>query len=117
MIVLGGLHTESASLKAIGHLLEDSGWSEALSLANVATPDTTDSFLHASHITKTRYCHQVTAAALYILQHHAYEKYTVDQKEMTFEVCCRHKAAVPTFLYWNTVMESELTILTFIHFL
>ena len=95
--------------------MEDSGWSEALSLANVATLGTADSFLHASHITKTRYSHQVTAVALYILQHHAYEKDIVDQKDMAFEMWCRHEADVPIFLYWKTVMESELSILTFIH--
>ena len=47
--------------------LEDTGWVEALVQAKVVSAGTADSFLKASHITRTRHAHQVTANRLYIL--------------------------------------------------
>ena len=52
VIVFGGLHIEMASLKVLGDLLEESGWTGALTQASVATPGTADSFLKASHVTR-----------------------------------------------------------------
>ena len=52
-IMLGGLHTELAALKAIGHWLEDSGWDQALAQSGVTTPGTAESFLKAVHISRT----------------------------------------------------------------
>ena len=43
------------------------GWTTALSEARVASLGTANSFLKASHITKTRHAHQVSAASLFIL--------------------------------------------------
>ena len=51
---LGGLHIEMACLKLIGDWLEDSGWTQAIVLANVASPGTAGSFLKVSHVTRTR---------------------------------------------------------------
>ena len=62
VIVLGGLHIEMAGLKVIGDWLEDSGWVEALVQAKVASAGTADSFLKASHVTRMRHAHQVTAS-------------------------------------------------------
>lgn len=53
--MLGGLHTESALWDTIGDLLDSSGWTRALTEAGVASPGTADSYLRASHITRTRY--------------------------------------------------------------
>ena len=71
VVMFGGLHIELAALKAIGNWLEDSGWTNALVQAEVTTPGTADSFLKATHVSRTRHAHQVTAAALDILMHKA----------------------------------------------
>jgi len=35
--VMGGLHIEQVGLRVLGGWLEDSGWVEALTMANIAT--------------------------------------------------------------------------------
>ena len=40
IVMLGGLHTEKHGLKAIGNLLEGSGWPAALAEAGISTPGT-----------------------------------------------------------------------------
>lgn len=62
--MFGGLHIEMAALKTLGNLLEGSGWTGALVQAGITTPGTADSFLNASHVTRTRRAHQVTASSL-----------------------------------------------------
>ena len=62
VVMLGGLHIETASFKALGNWLDGSGWTDVLVQAEVAKSGTADSFLKASHITRTRHAHQVTAA-------------------------------------------------------
>ena len=66
VVMLGGLHIEMASFKALGNWLDGSGWADVLVQAGVAKSGTADSFLKASHITRTRHAHQVTAATLFI---------------------------------------------------
>lgn len=70
VIMLGGLHIEMAAFKMLGKWLNCSGWAEALCNANVA-----DSFLAASHLTRTRRGHQVIAASLNLLMSKGYEEY------------------------------------------
>lgn len=72
VVMLGGLHTEMAALKTIGDWLEGSGWTRAITQADIATAGKADSFLKASHVSRTRHAHQVTACSLYILMHKAY---------------------------------------------
>ena len=50
--------------------LEDSDWTNALVPANIASSGAADSFIRASHVTKTRHAHQVTSATLYALLRH-----------------------------------------------
>ena len=59
--MMGPLHTEMAALTTLGDWLEDSGWCQALVEAVIASPGTAQSFLHASHVSRTRYVHQVSA--------------------------------------------------------
>ena len=70
--MLGVLHTEMAIWKTYGDYLDDSGWTNALTQAGVASPGTADSYLKASRLTRTRYAHQVTALTLAKLQHEAF---------------------------------------------
>ena len=74
VIMFGGLHIEMATLKLLGDWLEDSGWTiaNALIQAEIASSGTANSFILASHVTKTCHAHQVTAANLYALLQRAY---------------------------------------------
>ena len=60
VIMLGGLHTEMALWNTLGDELEGSGWTAALTQADVASSGTADSYLKATHLTRTRHAHQVT---------------------------------------------------------
>uniref|UniRef100_UPI00358F05C7 uncharacterized protein n=1 Tax=Myxine glutinosa TaxID=7769 RepID=UPI00358F05C7 len=120
VVMLGGLHTEMAALKTAGDWLQDSGWTQALVQAEIATAGTADSFLRAAHVSRTRRAHQVTVAALHILQHRAYDIYNEratarDEEPLEFEAWCDQRAAAcPQFQYWATVLNLELCILLYI---
>ena len=75
LVMFRGLHVEMTALKAIGKWLEGSGWTSALVQVNVASPGTADSFLKATHVSRTRHAHQVTASTLIILMYNAYQEY------------------------------------------
>ena len=75
LVMFGGLHVEKTALKAIGKWLKGSGWTSALVQANVASPGPADSFLNATHVSRTRHPHQVTASTLNILMYNAYQEY------------------------------------------
>ena len=114
--MFGGLHTELAALKAIGNWLEDSGWTNALVQAEVTTPGTADSFLKASHVSRTRHAHQLTASALHILMNKAYVSYCESLPEgvdlLPFSLWCEQRQAEsPHFQYWSLTLKFQLTIL------
>ena len=71
--MLGGLHAEKALWMCLGNLIASSGWTVALADSFVTKPGTAGSFLKASHITRTRHVHQVTAVMLSVLQREAFE--------------------------------------------
>ena len=81
---------------------------------------TANSFLRASHVLRTRRAHQVTAAALYILQHRAYNHYclgeTRDAEDLPeFKDWCHQTGEdIPQFHYWATVLELELLVLVYV---
>ena len=93
--MFGGLHIELTALKALGKWLDSSGWVAAITQADIASTGTADSFLKASHITKTRHAHQVTASALHILMKEDYEIYVENQ---TVPMC---------FDMWRVIMEKK----------
>lgn len=74
-IMLGGLHIEMAAFKVLGNLLDGSGWTSVIGYAGVASTGVADSFIKASHLTRTRRAHQITAASLYMLQRKAHRNY------------------------------------------
>jgi hypothetical protein len=119
VLMFGGLHIEMAVLKAIGSWLEDSGWSDALVQADIASSGTADSFHKSSHVLRTRHAHQVTAASLYTLLRNAYEKYeeNLDQaepKEEFSDWCSSQSVISPQFKYWLMTLNFEILILMFI---
>ena len=75
VIMFGGLHIELTALKTLGDLLDSSGWTSWLVQAGVASSGRADSFLNATHITRTRRAHQLTACALYSALQQAYKDY------------------------------------------
>jgi len=116
--MLGGLYIEMAALKTIGDWLDNSGWVQVLVQAEIATAGMADSLLKATHIMRTRRAQQITAAALYILQHCANDQYSLsclkeNQTQMSFEAWHDERILnCPQFHYWATTMELEVCILT-----
>ncbi|KAL7408249.1 hypothetical protein ABVT39_020345 [Epinephelus coioides] len=90
VVMFGGLYIEMAALKTLGDWLQGSGWVEALVQAEITTAGTADSFVRASHVTRSRRAHQVTAAAVYILQHRAYNNCDTDTEDepLSFDEWC-----------------------------
>ena len=68
VVMLGGLLIELAVLKAIGSWLLGSGWTEAIAQAEITTTGRAESLVTSTHITRTRYIHQVTASSTETLQ-------------------------------------------------
>ena len=118
VIIFGDLHVEMAFLKALGERLDGSGWTSALSEANVASAGTADSFLKAAMVTRTRRVHQMTAGSLCILLIRAYDSYKKDEEPgsvMSFNDWCLSKVAtVPHFHFWYVTLRLELLLLTFV---
>jgi len=75
VIMFGSLHIELAALKSVGSLLQNSGWTGAITQAGIAASGTAESFLTAASITRTRQMHQITACSLYKLLKAAYAAY------------------------------------------
>ena len=59
VVLLGGLHIEKMLLTLLGNWFSGTGWTTALTNAQVASSGVAQSFLGACHITRTRYSHQV----------------------------------------------------------
>jgi len=107
VVMFGGLHTESAAFKALGEFLDGSGWVNALVNADIASPGTAESFLRVSHLAKARRAHQITAAALYVLQQSAYNDY-----KAAFSAWCSKVASIqPQFSFWSQVLELKVLVL------
>ena len=96
VIMMGALHIEMTALIVVGDWLKDSGWESVLVNANISTPGRVDAMLKASHVTRTRYAHQVTACVLYILQKRAYDEYVAvtddNQEPIGFHDWCKAQA-------------------------
>ena len=116
VIMFGGLHIEMALYKALGKWLDGSGWTDVLVDAQVATPGVSDSFKSASHLTRTRHAHQVTAAALYVLEQQAYTKYVVTTPGQPKEINAwrEEMSKIPQFLYWTRVLDLQRLCLQFV---
>ena len=118
VVMFGGLHIELAFLKVLGDWLEGTGWTNTLVQAEIASQGTSDSFLKAAHITRTRHAHQVTAGSLYILMDRAYklhqrEDHTTDP--LSFEQWrVKMENAIPMFNFWSITLDLELALMVFL---
>ena len=116
VVMFGGLHIEIAAFKALGGFLDGSGWVNALVNADIASPGTAESFLKVSHLAKARRGHQITAAALYVLQQSAYNDYkaalSASEARLEFSAWCSKVASIqPQFSFWSQVLELEVLVL------
>ena len=112
----GGLHIEMNAFKVLGDLFDTSGWTGALTQANIAT---SDSYLKVFHLTRTRHAHQVTASALYVLLHKAYTEYCSSQEGtecmQSLEAWSDQRAnASPQFYFWFIILQLQLQVLIFV---
>ena len=118
VVLFGGLHTEMAALRMLGHWLDGSGWSESLVQAGVATVGVAESFLGASHVKRTRYAHTVPAAALYCTLYRGYSAYCDEHPGEPVSSFGKWRADLEEtsaqFYYWGTVLELELLVLSFV---
>ncbi len=114
VVMFGGMHIEMALWKTLGDLLDSSGWTTALCEAGIATSGTADSFLKASHLTRTRHSHQVTLLALSKLQHQAWQVMAA-QETISFDKWRESMSTkYPTFKFWEIIRQFEILVCIFI---
>jgi len=106
-----------AIMSTIGTWLEGSEWDQILVKADVTTSERAKSLLKASHVKRTRFAHQVSAVALYIIQREAYSRYceaSSDQDITLNEWRNKRIGESSQFVFWNTTLEFELLLLQFV---
>ncbi len=118
VVMLGAMHTEKMLYDSLGDWLDGSGWTSLLTSSGVVSGGVAQSFVNVSHLTRTRYFHQVTALSLFTLLKLAYMEYVqlaIEDEPMTFQKWVdHHSAARPQFRFWYDVLEIELTVSEFI---
>ncbi len=118
VVMFGGLHIEMALWSTVGDFLEGSGWTAALTEAGVASVGKAESFLKASHLTRTRHVHQVTLLALAKLQRQAWQEFissNAEPGEASFQIWRQDMIRKsPTFQFWDIIMEFQTMVLIFI---
>lgn len=113
VVMMGGLHIEMNVMKLLGDFLTGSGWTAILVQSEVTTSGRAEAILKGSHVTRSRYVHQVTAAALHLLQVSAFQMYieslAQEDQQMDFKSWSSNKTVqIPQFQYWALVLELEL---------
>lgn len=78
VMMSGALHTEVAAKHTKWACLDESGWTSALSKANIASQGTVDSLLKDSNVSRTRYSHEVKVCCIFILMAKAYKEDILD---------------------------------------
>eukprot|EP00794_Sanderia_malayensis_P001833 gene1833-2057_t len=76
-----------------------------------------DSLIKVSHVARTKQAHQITASALALLLHEAYEMYktTAPQDHEIIETWIdRKKRESPQFQYWHVAFQLEVLVLSFV---
>ena len=88
----------------------------ALVQADVTTRGRADAMLKGSHITRTRYAHQVSACALHVLQTKAYNDSmdALGEREDFTAWIEKQCKSHPQFHYWSIALELELLVLEFV---
>lgn len=112
-ILFGQFHIELAFLKLIGQSLNGSGWSYIIANSGLMSETSALACMTVTHVKKTRTIHQVTACSLYSLLILAYNN---TDKDLDLQKWVeRRSSESPTFLYWMTVLNIEILLLTFVY--
>ena len=115
VFVLGSLHVEMAMLSALGDWFQDSGWLSILSTAKVSGTGN-QSLLTGKDVSKTKYCHQVTASVLYRLMLHSYDKAVMndEHEDLHFQSWRKQmEEKYPQFQYWSIGLKMEMSLFLF----
>ena len=119
VVTLGPMHTEKMLWSVSGDWLEGSGWTTALTNSGISTSGKAQSFIGVHHICRTRYMHQVSVAALFVLLKKAYNRYMEKLQnceeepnpvpyENWLKLLC---ASQPQADFWLKSLELDLLIL------
>jgi len=94
------------------------GWIKSLVQATVATSGVAASFIHASHVKRTRYAHTVTAAALFISLKRCYASHVKQNSDgivLDFDSWCSESQNLSVqFKFWYTAKQLEMLASSFI---
>ena len=113
VVMLGGLHIETALWNTTGDLLRLSGWPETLKKSGlVKTEAAATDFLKAFNVMRTRYAHQVTVMVLDSLLKRAYEDSGTEIAVEDWVVVASQQS--PTFKFWLLVHKYQPIIFMFI---
>ena len=118
LVILGPMHTEKMLWSVSGDWLDGSGWTTAITNSGISSSGKAQSFIGVHHICRTRYIHQVSVAALYVLMNKAYNQYIEKAAnddslippsldEWIKQLC----ASQPQADFWFKCMELDLLIL------
>ncbi|CAG9817114.1 unnamed protein product [Phaedon cochleariae] len=114
--MMGGLHIEIAIMSMIGSWLTGSGWTDILVDAGVTSPGRAESLLSCSHVKRTTYAHQVTVAALVILEGHTHKSREICSEEpyLDFDEWCTNRTEESVqFLFWSITIELDVLLLAY----
>ena len=115
IVMFGGLHIEMAMWKMYGDFLEKSGWTNALVQAGIVSSGTEDSFLKASHLTRTRHAHHITVLSPAKLQATAFSQVEgVHSDEAKEKLRQEMILKSPTYQYWDIILTMELLGFVFV---
>ena len=91
----------------IGDWLQGIGWVEILAKVGVVTPGRGEAILKSSHVTRARYCYQISAVVLPILLDKAYDTYKCSnvQPESFDEWKEGQMLESISFNYWYTCLK------------
>ena len=109
VIMMGGLHIEMTFLAAIGKWLEGSGWTSVTTTGGVTTEGRAMGLEKGSNTARGQWAHQISLAALCMLQRQAYNQYT-DNEDSPLEMndwIQKQSREHPQFAYWETVIKLE----------
>ncbi|KAG0700043.1 hypothetical protein GWK47_025699 [Chionoecetes opilio] len=118
--MFGGLHIEMTALKTLGDWFAGKWVDPSTGTSRDHNCRNSSPLSSAAHVTRTRRAHQVTAAALYILQRRPYDQYSTTNTEDdahpgSFEDwCSQREQSYPQFQYWSTVLAPELSTLIYV---
>ena len=98
VVMLGAMHIEKVLWTCAGDWLEGSGWTTIIVNAAITTSGSAQSMLKSSHICRTRYTHQTSAACIFLFAKSAYK--SAEDQETSFEAWIEKRcAAQPQAVY------------------